>query len=133
VEIRFLLRRGRGCPHASSLTFKCRADPASTFLELNAQNYGAPIFIISDQGDISVAVDAIKNGALDFIEKPFDANAVVARVRDGIDAWARRGVMARTNRFLSADFSHRDRLTPRELEMLALIASGAMKKKSGQP
>jgi two-component system, LuxR family, response regulator FixJ len=101
--------------------------------ELNAQNYGAPIFIISDQGDISVAVDAIKNGALDFIEKPFDANAVVARVRDGIDAWARRGVMARTNRFLSADFSHRDRLTPRELEMLALIASGAMKKKSGQP
>jgi two-component system, LuxR family, response regulator FixJ len=99
--------------------------------ELNAQNYGAPIFIISDQGDISIAVEAIKNGALDFIEKPFDADALVARVRDAIDAWARRGVMAQANGFLSADFSGRERLTPRELEVLALIASGASNKKAG--
>jgi two-component system, LuxR family, response regulator FixJ len=101
--------------------------------ELNAQNYGAPIFIISDHGHISIAVDAIKNGALDFIEKPFDADAVVARVHDAIDAWARRGVMAQPNRSLSADFSGRERLSPRELEVLALIASGASKKKAGQP
>jgi FixJ family two-component response regulator len=57
--------------------------------ELNAQNCGAPIFIISDQGDVAMAVDAIKNGAFDFIEKPFDADAVVARVRNAIDAWTR--------------------------------------------
>jgi two-component system, LuxR family, response regulator FixJ len=98
--------------------------------ELNAQNYGAPIFIISDQGDISMAIDAIKNGALDFIEKPFDANAVVARVRDAIDAWARRGVMAQPIEFISAN--GRERLTTRELEVLAQIASGASKKKAGQ-
>jgi two-component system, LuxR family, response regulator FixJ len=95
--------------------------------ELNAQNYGAPIFTISDQGDISIAVDAIKNGALDLIEKPFDADAVVARVRDAIDAWARRGVRTQAIEFLSADVS--ERLTPDELELLALIASGASKKK----
>jgi two-component system, LuxR family, response regulator FixJ len=92
--------------------------------ELNTRNYGAPVFIISDHGDISIAVDAIKNGALDFIEKPFDADAVVARVRDAIDAWAGRGVMAQPNRSLSADFSGREQLSPRELEVLALIASG---------
>ena len=31
-----------------------------------------------------MAVDAIRHGALDFIEKPFDAAAIVARVRDAI-------------------------------------------------
>jgi two-component system, LuxR family, response regulator FixJ len=100
--------------------------------ELNAQNCGSPLFIISDHGDISIAVDAIKNGALDFIEKPFDAEAVAARVRDGIDAWAWRGVIAQTNGSLSADFSGRERLSPRELEVLALIASGASTKKAEQ-
>src|SRR5438445_12948434 len=54
--------------------------------ELNADDYGAPILIISGQGDIAMAVDAIKNGALDFIEKPFDAQGVISRVRDAIDA-----------------------------------------------
>jgi FixJ family two-component response regulator len=38
--------------------------------QLNAQDYPAPIFVISGQGDIPMAVDAIRNGALDFIEKP---------------------------------------------------------------
>src|SRR5919204_3628621 len=58
--------------------------------ELNAQDYAAPIFIISGQGDIPMAVDAIKNGALDFIEKPFNAQTVVSRVREAIEAWQRR-------------------------------------------
>jgi FixJ family two-component response regulator len=35
--------------------------------ELNAEHYPAPIFIISGVGDIPMAVDAIKNGAFDFI------------------------------------------------------------------
>lgn len=39
--------------------------------ELRAQDYPAPIFIISGSGDIAMAVDAIRSGALDFIEKPF--------------------------------------------------------------
>src|ERR1041385_4729238 len=58
--------------------------------ELNAQQYPAPIFIISGVGDIPMAVEAIKNGALDFIEKPFDATTVVTRVREAVDAFARR-------------------------------------------
>src|SRR3984893_16501262 len=58
--------------------------------ELNAQHYPAPIFIISGIGDIPMAVEAIKNGAFDFIEKPFDASTVVTRVRDAVEAWTRR-------------------------------------------
>ena len=58
--------------------------------DLKAQTYPAPIFIISGQGDIPTAVTAIKNGALDFIEKPFDTDAVVTQVRDAIAAWVQR-------------------------------------------
>ncbi len=41
--------------------------------ELRGEDYPAPIFMISGQGDIPMAVTAIKNGALDFIEKRFGA------------------------------------------------------------
>jgi two-component system, LuxR family, response regulator FixJ len=54
---------------------------------LDAQRYPAPILVISGSGDIPTAVDAIRNGALDFIEKPFNAAAIVARVREVIGAW----------------------------------------------
>src|SRR5262245_41085805 len=58
--------------------------------ELNAQDYPVPIFIMSGQGDIPMAVDAIRSGALDFIEKPFRGSDVATRVREAIDAYARR-------------------------------------------
>src|ERR687887_2372658 len=57
--------------------------------ELNAQDWPAPIFIISGQGDIAMAVDAIKNGALDFIEKPFRGTEIVARLNEAIGAFTR--------------------------------------------
>ena len=49
--------------------------------QLNAEDYPAPIFVISGEGDIPMAVDAIRNGALDFIEKPFRAAPSSARSR----------------------------------------------------
>src|SRR6202042_3078345 len=58
--------------------------------QLNAEDYPAPIFVISGEGDIPMAVDAIRNGALDFIEKPFRASAMVARVKESIEAWTQR-------------------------------------------
>ncbi len=59
--------------------------------ELNAEGYPAPIFIMSGRGDIPMAVDAIKNGAHDFIEKPFRGPEVISRIRDAIEARGRRG------------------------------------------
>jgi FixJ family two-component response regulator len=99
--------------------------------ELNAQHYAAPIFIISGQGDIPMAVEAIKNGALDFIEKPFDAETVVSRVREAIEASARRTQNGKAD-FLHISFPGHDLLTPREREVLAQIASGASNKEAGR-
>jgi FixJ family two-component response regulator len=98
--------------------------------ELNAQHYGAPIFMISAAGDIPMAVEAIKNGAFDFIEKPFDLDAVVARVRNAIETWARhRGHRSAVHR---REFPRHDLLTPREREVLAEIAAGASNKEAGR-
>ena len=58
--------------------------------ELHGEDYPAPIFMISGQGDIAMAVSAIKNGALDFIEKPFRGSEIVARLDEAIEAYARR-------------------------------------------
>jgi FixJ family two-component response regulator len=99
--------------------------------ELNAQHYEAPIFIISGKADIPMAVDAIKNGARDFIEKPFDASTVVASVRGAIAAVARRGD-GETNGLPAVEFPGRELLTPREREVLMLITSGASNKEAGR-
>jgi two-component system, LuxR family, response regulator FixJ len=99
--------------------------------ELNAQQYGAPIFIISGQGDIPMAVDAVKNGALDFIEKPFDAQTVVSRVREAIEAWQRRRAEG-GNAAAAWNFAGHELLTPREREVLSQIAGGASNKEAGR-
>jgi FixJ family two-component response regulator len=97
--------------------------------QLNAQDYPAPIFVISGQGDIPMAVDAIRNGALDFIEKPFRGEAVVTRVRESIAAWTRRqpGDAA-----ASFSFPSREPLTARECDVLTQIVAGASSKEAGR-
>src|ERR1700751_5823874 len=50
--------------------------------DIDAPNYPAPIFIASGRGDIPSAVEAIKRGAFDFIEKRMEAGALVARVHE---------------------------------------------------
>ena len=86
-----------------------------------------PIFIISAQADIPLAVDAIRHGALDFIEKPFDANAVVLRVREAIEAWVRR-MEDGSGDLLPDQFPGRDALTPREREVLGFVIQGIYNK-----
>src|ERR1700720_2970985 len=54
--------------------------------DLDAPNYPAPIFVASGRGDIPSAVEAIKNGAFDFIEKRLEADTLVARVGEAIKA-----------------------------------------------
>jgi len=98
---------------------------------LNAEHYPTPIFIISGQGDIPMAVETIRHGALDFIEKPFNGEAVVTRVREAIEARARR-TEAGGLEALAAQFPGRDLLTPREREVLSKIAEGASNKEAGR-
>jgi two-component system response regulator FixJ len=96
--------------------------------ELDAPHYPAPVLIVSGQRDVPTAVDAMKGGALDFIEKPFDAEQVLARVREAILVWARRG----PGDVNAPHFPGWDRLTPREREVLKQITGGASNKEAGR-
>jgi len=96
--------------------------------ELNAQQYPAPIFIVSGSGDIPMAVEAIKNGAFDFIEKPVKASTVVTRVREAVEAWSRR----KSNGSLPHAFPGHEQLTARERDVLAQIAAGSSNKQAGR-
>ena len=97
--------------------------------KLDAQHYPAPILVISGRGDIPTAVDAIRSGALDFIEKPFDPKTVVTRVRDAIGAWQS---VNRDDSILAREFPGHDRLTARERDVLERIARGASNKEAGR-
>jgi FixJ family two-component response regulator len=99
--------------------------------ELSAQDYPAPIFIMSGKGDIAMAVEAIKSGALDFIEKPFRGSEVVTRVREAISAHERRSEESASIK-PSFHFPGREPLTKREQEVLAQIAAGASNKEAGR-
>jgi len=99
--------------------------------ELHGEDYPAPIFMISGQGDIAMAVSAIKNGALDFIEKPFRGNEIVARLNEAIGAYARRQNPNISN-IASLHFPGREPLTRREREVLEQFTSGASNKEAGR-
>jgi FixJ family two-component response regulator len=100
--------------------------------ELRGEEYPAPIFMISGQGDIATAVSAIKNGALDFIEKPFRGAEIIARLDEAIDANVRRQANDPASRIASMHFPGREPLTRREREVLEQFISGASNKEAGR-
>ena len=100
--------------------------------QLNAQDYPAPIFMMSGQGDIAMAVDAIKNGALDFIEKPFRGSDVVARVEAAIEARVRHDDAGDGSDQARFYFPGREPLSRREQDVLAQIVNGASNKEAGR-
>lgn len=100
--------------------------------ELQTRQYDVPVFIISARGDIPMAVHAIKQGAYDFIEKPFDLDDVVQKVAAAIETWQCRGQNSAAPDFAARNFQGRSQLTPREREVLAQIAGGASNKEAGR-
>lgn len=86
-----------------------------------------PVVFISGSADLSMAVTAMRNGAADFIEKPFDGAALVERVRRAARRPAEPGVRAA----VPADPQVRARfetLTPREREVFDLLVTGMSSK-----
>jgi FixJ family two-component response regulator len=100
--------------------------------ELHGEDYPAPIFMISGQGDIAMAVSSIKGGALDFIEKPFRGSEIVARLNEAIDAYARRKSDNAASKIQALHFPGREPLTRREREVLEQFTAGASNKEAGR-
>jgi two-component system, LuxR family, response regulator FixJ len=100
--------------------------------ELDAPHYPAPILIVSAQRDVPTAVNAIKGGALDFIEKPIEPAAVIARVREAILGWPRRPANGDTGGHQIHDVQRAGLLTPREREVLGRVVAGASNKEAGR-
>lgn len=100
--------------------------------DLSTRSHPAPVFIMSGRGDIPMAVNAIKSGALDFIEKPFRGNDVVMRVEEAIAAERRRQAEQREQEAKRYYFPGTEPLTAREQEVLAQLVTGATNKEAGQ-
>jgi FixJ family two-component response regulator len=96
--------------------------------QLATDDYPAPAFVISGRGDIAMAVEAVKHGALDFIEKPFRGGELVRHIEGAVEAWGHRRRNPNQPRHTLVQFPGREPLTRREREVLAQLAGGASNK-----
>lgn len=93
---------------------------------LNLEKIDIPIIFLTGCGNVPAAVSAMKLGAVDFLEKPFDNEVLLDRVQKAIQMNA----VAHQNRQRHNETSRRlARLTPREHEIMDVLISGATNKK----
>ncbi len=90
-------------------------------LRLRQDGIDLPVIIITGHGDVAMAVRALKEGAVDFIEKPFDDDVLMKSVAQALD----RGATAyRERRQLDEILARAQELTPREREVMDLVVQG---------
>lgn len=99
--------------------------PGMSGLELQAylarHEIRIPVIIITGHGDVSMAVKAMKIGAVDFIEKPFDDEELLHSIRNAL----RHEEKQRELRARRADIAARlAELTPREHEVMSMVTDG---------
>jgi two-component system, LuxR family, response regulator FixJ len=93
--------------------------------ELKRQGLGVPVILITGHGDIEMAVTAIKEGAFDFIEKPFNDEHLTRSIEKAI-AGAQQ---LRSEEVRKAEFAMRAaELSPRQREVMHLVAQGLSNK-----
>ena len=93
--------------------------------ELAKADIRIPIVFITGHGDIPMSVRAMKAGAVDFLAKPFRDQDLLDAVTAAIQRDQKRREHENAMTDLRAHFSS---LTPREREIMALVASGLMSK-----
>lgn len=88
---------------------------------LRERGVALPVVIMTGHGDISLAVRAMKAGAVDFVEKPFDSDVLLSALRE---AFARLSSSAATGERKKDAEVRLQSLTPREKEVLKGLAQG---------
>jgi two-component system response regulator FixJ len=89
--------------------------------QLRANNIHLPVIIMTGHGDVPMAVEAMKAGAADFIEKPFDDEAMLASIRAALD---RRNEDERRDSERGQIRARLDTLSNREREVLDGLVAG---------
>jgi two-component system response regulator FixJ len=82
--------------------------------------FSGPVIVMTAHGDISTAVRAMKAGAFDFIEKPFDDQALLAVIGAGLEKGDSLGIESTA----AAAYARIASLTAREREVLQLLMAG---------
>ena len=100
-------------------------DGFELYKKLKARGIFLSVIFMTCHGDIKMAVQAIKDGAHDFIEKPFDNRHLLARIRSGL-------AVVRYSEEIGIDpneiKARLQTLTPREREVLELVVGGETNK-----
>lgn len=96
--------------------------------QLRANGVSLPVIIITGHGDVPLAVRALKLGAFDFVQKPFNAHELLDRVHAALHKVQENH---QKNRKLDNLRSHFDALTGREREVMELVVAGDQSKVIG--
>ena len=95
---------------------------------LNERRYAGPVILITGRGGVDMAVGAIKNGAFDFIEKPFDEARLLTSIRQGAERMRQTKSEAAELDDLQGRF---DSLSARQREVIELALAGLSSKEIG--
>ena len=97
--------------------------------ELKARSCSVPFILITGHGDIAMAVSAMREGAFDFVEKPYDAEQLIASIEKALVADQKH----RTRQSHKAELVTRmAELSPRQREVMQLVADGLSNKQIAQ-
>jgi len=93
--------------------------------QLNRSGAMVPVILITGHGDIPMAVQAMKDGAFDFLQKPFRDQELLDRINAALKQDAENRAIVEKH----ADLKRRaESLTPREHEVMALVVDGRANK-----
>jgi two-component system response regulator FixJ len=102
-------------------------DGLSLLEKMKNDQLAMPVIVMTGHGDVPMAVKAMKLGALDFVEKPFDTNMLL----DTIKSVLQRKQAAKTSAVDPGLVEHIKRLTPRERDVLEHLVAGRSNKEVG--
>src|ERR1700747_1292024 len=93
--------------------------------KLKGGGSSCPVILITGHGDVALAVEAMKAGAVDFIEKPFDDEALLGAIRSALDARPAEPGGRSARKEAEARLAD---LSPRERDVLQGLVAGKINK-----